>query len=231
MATANTNDHSEEVLRREIIEQARSESERLVATARREAQTLLAEADDEARKERQTRLDTARAEADRRRELILATVPVEANRMESARVEALLQSIKEAARQQLQTGTMLNERETIVALAADALRRMVGEAFVIKLTRADRAGLTEGLIEEIARQTGRPSLLLTLAEDTWANDRGVVIEDAAGRLTWDNRLQARLERLWPELRRQIAVQAKLVEAGKNLQLSTASVGGLAGGSP
>ena len=31
---------------------------------------------------------------------------------------------------------------------------------------------------------------------------------------WDNRLLSRLERLWPELRRQIAIRTSLVEKSK-----------------
>ena len=95
---------------------------------------------------------------------------------------------------------------------------MDGDAFVLKLSPADYAREVAGLAEEIARRVYRASLRLTLVENAWTNDRGVVIEDAAGRLAWDNRLLARLERLWPELRRQIAVRGELV-AGR------AAVGG------
>ena len=39
---------------------------------------------------------------------------------------------------------------------------------------------------------------------------GVIVEDGEARQIWDNRFLKRLERMWPELRRQIAVQTSLV---------------------
>jgi vacuolar-type H+-ATPase subunit E/Vma4 len=39
---------------------------------------------------------------------------------------------------------------------------------------------------------------------------GVIVEDAEGRQMWDNRFLKRLERMWPELRRHIAVQVSFV---------------------
>jgi vacuolar-type H+-ATPase subunit E/Vma4 len=47
-------------------------------------------------------------------------------------------------------------------------------------------------------------------EDPGITDGGLVVQDAEGRRVWDNRLPQRLERMWPELRRQIAVRTALV---------------------
>jgi vacuolar-type H+-ATPase subunit E/Vma4 len=44
---------------------------------------------------------------------------------------------------------------------------------------------------------------------------GVIVHDAAGRQVWDNRLAPRLERLWPELRRQLAAQTGLLSPGES----------------
>ena len=120
----------------------------------------------------------ARAEAARRRELILATVPVEAGRLRSARVEALLESVREEVRRRLLAREGFDYRETVVALAAEAMKQMPGSAFVVKLSAADRAALGDGLAEEIARRVGRSPLNVTIAEDPAATDGGVVIQDA-----------------------------------------------------
>jgi vacuolar-type H+-ATPase subunit E/Vma4 len=87
---------------------------------------------------------------------------------------------------------------------------MAGEAFVVKLSPADRAGYGAGLAEEIARRVGRAPLSITLSDETTITSGGLIVQDTEGRQVWDNRFVPRLERLWPELRRQIAVQTALV---------------------
>ena len=54
----------------------------------------------------------------RQSELILATVSVETGRLRAARVEALLESVHEEARQRLLAREGFEYRETVIALAA-----------------------------------------------------------------------------------------------------------------
>ena len=196
-------------LREEILAGARRESAEILGRARQEAGVLLAKAAAEAEQIRQDHLGQARTEAARRQELILATVAVETGRMRSARIESWLQSIEEATRQKLQARDGFDYRETILALAVEALSRMTGDTFVVKLAPADRAALDRGLAEEIGRRAGRP-LTITIADDPTIKDGGLIIQDREGRQIWDNRFLSRLERLWPELRRQIAIGTLLV---------------------
>jgi vacuolar-type H+-ATPase subunit E/Vma4 len=104
-------------------------------------------------------------------------------------------------------------RESAAALATEAIEQMHGTAFIVKLSAADRAAFGGGLAGEIAVRVGR-SLNLTISNDAALKESGPIIEDADGRQVWDNRLLARLERLWPGLRRQIAIQTALVAATK-----------------
>jgi vacuolar-type H+-ATPase subunit E/Vma4 len=83
----------------------------------------------------------------------------------------------------------------------------------VKLLAADRAALGDGLAEAIAARVGRAPLSITITDDPTITEDGVVVQDVAGRQVWDNRLTARLGRLWPELRQQIAVRAGLVTQG------------------
>ena len=178
MAASNPN--SPEILRNEILADARRENR-----------------------------EQTQAEAARRRELILTTVAVEAGRLRSARLESWLQAIQQATRQKLQARDGFDYRETVIALAAEALSRMTGDAFVVKLSQADGGTLGNGLAEEIGRHVGR-SLTVTIAAEPTINDGGPIIQDRNGTQIWDNRFLSRLERLWPELRRQIAVATLLV---------------------
>ena len=207
---ATPNHHAPEILREEILADARRESEGIIRRAQQEAETLLANAAADADKVRQERLDQARVEAARRKELILATVPVEAGRLRAARVEALLQSVCDEVRRRLLAREGLDYRETIVALAAEAVSQMAGETFAVKLSPPDRADLGAGLAEEIVRRVGRLPLSITLSNETTITGGGLLVQDSEGRQVWDNRFAPRLQRLWPELRRQIAVQTALV---------------------
>ena len=194
----------------EILDEARRESEKLARHAHAEADALLAQARGDADRLRQARLAQARAEAKRKRELILATVPIEAHRQRSAGIEALLQAIFEQARQQLASRQGFDYRETLIALATEAMERMVGDAFVVKLSAADRIAFGKSLTEEVPRRLARSSVRITISDEPKITDGGLVVQDDSGRQVWDNRLMTRLERLWPELRRQLAVLTGLV---------------------
>ncbi|MBM3887920.1 MAG: hypothetical protein FJ388_02215 [Verrucomicrobia bacterium] len=207
MTTPNAN--VPDLLCEQVLEDARRQSEEILRRARQEAAALLEKAAAEAEQTRQARLELARAEAARRTEAILATVSVEVGRLRSARVEALLQTIYEQARRRLEARRGLATRESVIALAAEALQRMAGEAFVIKLSATDRRAFGDGLAAELQRRVGRSPLRLTVVEDPAVTDGGVVVEDVESRQVWDNRLRARLDRLWPELRQQIAAHADL----------------------
>lgn len=208
MATPNPN--SPEVLREEILTEARRECDEIIRRAQSESESLLAAATAEVEKTRREKLGSARAEAARRSELMLATIPVETGRLRSARIEAILETIREEASHRL-LARDFDCHETIVALAAEAIRRMPGAEFVLKISTDAHAAFGDKLADEIAQRAGRSPLNLTISADPTITDGGVLVQDAGGKRIWDNRLLARLERLWPELRRQIAVRTSLVE--------------------
>ena len=208
MTTPNQN--SAEILRAEILADARREGGEIIHRAQQEAEALLARAGAEAEEDSREQLAAARAEAVRRRELILATLPVEAGRLRAARVEALLESVHEEVRRRLAARQGFDYREAFLVLAAEAIGRMAGCIFTVKHAAADRGVLGEELAGEIARRVGRASLKLTIACDASVHDGCLIITDGEGRQLWDNSLGVRLERLWPELRRQIAIQTSLV---------------------
>jgi vacuolar-type H+-ATPase subunit E/Vma4 len=204
-----TNQNSTDVLREEILADARREGEEIVSRARQDAETSLTCAIAEADQVRQELLDQARKEASRQSALILATVPIETGRLRAARVEALLESVYEEACQRLLAREGFEYRETIIALAAHAISQMAGVDFVVKLSEPDHTILGDGLTNEIVRRVGR-TVNIAISHEPGITGGGVVIEDAETRQVWDNRLAKRLERLWPELRRLIAVEASFV---------------------
>jgi vacuolar-type H+-ATPase subunit E/Vma4 len=194
----------------EILADARREAGQILQHARQQAAEVSAQAETEAGQLREQRLAEARAEAGRRRDLLLLTVPIEAGRLRSAHLETLLQSVYEDARRRLLARDGFDCAETLIALAAGAVSQMAGESFVVSLSPADHAAYSGTLAGAVVGRSGRPSLSITLASDPSITEGGVVVQDAEGRQCWDNRLTVRLDRLWPELRRQIARQTSLV---------------------
>jgi vacuolar-type H+-ATPase subunit E/Vma4 len=198
------------ILSEEILNEARGEAEEIVKRARQEAEKILAAAEAEGHRVREEQLGQARAEALRRTELIQATVPLETGRMRVQRIESLLESVHERAREALLARRGFTYRDALVALAAAAINQMTGNAFSVKVPTADQALLGDGLRDDIARAAGQPGLQIALSADASAGAGGVIVEDADVRQVCDNGLLARLERMWPALRRQIAQRASFV---------------------
>lgn len=204
------NPDTDEVLCGEILAEGRRKCEEILRGAREQGEALLARAQAEASRVRQARLAAGQAEAARRSDLILATVPVEAGRLRTLRLESILEAVRLEIRRRLLDRSGYDYREALVALAVEALGAMEGNAFVLKLSPADHAAVGVSLPAEIRRRVARSRLELVTVEEPAITEGGLIVEDAEGRQIWDNRLGSRLERLWPELRRQMAVAASLV---------------------
>jgi vacuolar-type H+-ATPase subunit E/Vma4 len=195
---------SSEKLRTEILAEAQRKSEEIIIQARQEAEAVLARATEEAGRLREEIINQATAEAERRSALTLATVPVEAGKLRAARVEELLETIHEEASRRLVSREGFDYPRTMIVLASQAIYQMAGDAFVVKLSDADRALVGEDFVDEVAKRAGRPvKITFSREQDSLG---GVIIEDEDARQVWDNRFLSRLERMWPELRRQIAAQ-------------------------
>jgi len=202
-----------EALQREILEMARRESAEIIASAEAEADMIMSSAKVAAGKARSEIVESALAGAARRRELLLAAVPAEAGRLQAARREALLDSIKEDAARMLPGEAAASGKAAILAeLAAQAVSRMEGENFVISVDPADRAE-EAGLPAEIELLAGRGPLRITIEESPGLGG-GVIVRDAEGRQYWDNSFKARLERRWPELRGRLLQGAGAPGEGK-----------------
>lgn len=203
---------AKEMLCGEILARARAESVEIIRLAEAEAENILKRAGEDAQKARRELLEAAGAEAARRKELILAAVPVEAARLRSAKIEALLKTIRDEAARRLAVppaGTA-ERKGLLIELAAEAVSRLAGGAVVLEFSPADFRELGADLAGAVARRAARPESEVSVVEDPSVADGGVIVRDAEGRQVWDNRLPSRLERMWPELRRLVAVKTGLL---------------------
>lgn len=186
-----------EILTQAIREDAQRQADAIIARARQQAAAMLAQAAAEAERTRQERLHVAQAEAARRTEAIQASISVAISRLRATRIEAILQSLYDAARQRLIARQGYDYEEALVTLVTQAAEQLGHTDLVVRLSPADRAAFAD--------QLGQ----FTLVEDPSITEGGAIVIDVDGRRDWDNRLLARLDRLWPELRRQIVVQGSL----------------------
>ena len=206
---------AQDVLRDEILADAKRQAERVLKQARQEAGEVAETAAAELSAWSGRQLDTTRAEAKHRADMILAGLPVETGRLRANRIESLLQLIHDEARQQLVSRDGLDQRQMLINLSANAIRKMSGNRFSISLPEADRRLLGDGEVEAIRLAAGRPDLVLEIIGDPENRDAGPVVRGNDGKELWDNRLTERLERLWPELRLKIAAYTALIEPLKS----------------
>ncbi len=201
---------SEEGLCAAILAEAHQECAHVLALARKQKEAVVADAVAEASRLKKERLARARAEADHCRELISATLPIEVARKRRSAIEALLETVHKSVRSRCEAAQDLESPLRQIALASDAIGRMQGDSFVVKLRRGPSRSEADGLARAIATGVGRSGLRIAVVEDLTIQSDGVLVRDTLGHQVWDNTCLARLERLWPELRRQIAVRVSLV---------------------
>ncbi|MCX8111291.1 MAG: V-type ATP synthase subunit E family protein [Syntrophorhabdaceae bacterium] len=204
-----TEQNSTERLREEILADARKKADEIVSDARQEAEDILSNAEAESKRIRQEIIDQAKAEADRKSELILASVRVETGRLRAERIESLLESIYEEATKKILDSEDIDLSEVLVTLASDAISKMWGDFFILRFSDSRHSISGDMLIQKILERVGKP-LTISVSEERDIASPGIIIEDNEGRQIWDNRLLERLKRLWPELRRKIAIEAGFI---------------------
>ncbi|MCX5655105.1 MAG: V-type ATP synthase subunit E family protein [Planctomycetota bacterium] len=212
MSSAQSN--AESVLQEEILADARRQAKEAVDRARKEAEAILQKARIDAENDRRVQAQGAEAEAKRRKELALATIPVTVGRRRAECVEAALNQVRDEAGRGLAARDGFDYRQAVIRLTAKAIAQMDGNRFVLEVSDADNQALGQGWLEEVCRQAGRSGLELSTAPAKTKNQVGVLVRDAEGRQVWDNTLPARLERLWPALRRDLAVATRLVSGAE-----------------
>lgn len=204
-----TKDYNQtEKLREEILANAKKKAEEIIKGAKNEADSILINAKKQAEKIRNEIKESAMKEAERKSELILATIPVEMGRFKSEHIESLLNTIYDEAYRKLQSGEGIDYIKVLINLAADAINKMSGDIFNIKISWSNVDIDSDFITQEISNRVNRP-VTVSLLEESNIMGLGVIIEDNEGRQIWDNRFTERLKRLWPAMRRKIAADLGL----------------------
>ena len=203
-------ENSVEMLCEEILAEARRTGEQIVADAQREVERLLLTTKSDMERAKSEALVRAHSDAEHRSELILSTITVEAARMRSSRVESLLEDIRKEVVRELSSFQNNTYRESIVSLSSKAIAHMEGSSFLLRLPEKDDNPAGEELGNDIQVRVSRSPLRISVSYERDFSGDGPIVQDSDGYQVWDNRLLSRLNRLWPDLRRVIALRAAFV---------------------
>jgi vacuolar-type H+-ATPase subunit E/Vma4 len=201
-------DEHEQTLEQEILTDARRRADRALNRAQRQAEQLKATAHKAADKERDGIIDAAEAEADRREKVHDARIAQEIVAMQHRAVEDGIEAARALARRQLTSlAGSEGSLESLVRLAVLAIDSMKGEQFRLTVSAAD-AGRWGGQLAEQVRAAVADELGREVSIDVADGDPdctgGLVVTGSAGREVADQTFQARLDRLWSDVREDVA---------------------------
>lgn len=202
-------------LEQEIRADARKRADRVRQRVERDAQKVLREAREDAEEIQRRIMDDAQARAAQRERVQQARIRQELDRLRRRCFEDVLDRVQqEACRELRRLADGDDHRQTLIRLAVAAIRAMKGEQFqlVLRPQDADRWAdeLAEAVTEAVSEATGR-EVSVQVARERLQADGGLVVRGADGREAAEQTFGQRLERLWQELRSEVA--DRLVEAG------------------
>ncbi|MCQ2396729.1 MAG: V-type ATP synthase subunit E [Lentisphaeria bacterium] len=191
----------EERLQKEILAEAKSRADKIVARAQSAANSAKARAEKEIAELRERTLEQSRKDYDQKARNIIQGIWMEERKMWLRKREECLETffaslLKEA--QELKDGDSDREK-SLRNLAREALEAVDCDEMVVKVSNTDAALVTSNWLEEIA---GR-RLQATIVPDESVKG-GLFIESADGRLSYDNTYAGRLLRLKETFRRELA---------------------------
>jgi V/A-type H+-transporting ATPase subunit E len=201
-------DDQEQTLASQIIEDARKCAERIKQRAEAEARTVTAEAAQSVTAARDGALQEAKARAARRERVNRALIQQEVRRLRLQRRQEILERARaETERRLAELAAGPAYRGSLKNLALRAIQAMSGSRFQLVLRPEDRQACGEWLLAEVradAREKLGRDVELALADETLEASGGLIVKGADGHEAADQTFEARLRRLWDQVRAEIA---------------------------
>ena len=189
----------------EILADANRKAERARQRGEREAKKILGKARTQAAEAAAKILVTAQGRADRMSLALMATFETEAQRDLLDAREAELDKLFDAARARLADKAAYGYPGVLAALAAQAIEAMGVDRVVVELAEADRHIADVAWLGQVRSRVGR-DVTIDVSDAAAPIAGGLIVRSADGRLLYDNSFAARIERLRPELRRELATK-------------------------
>lgn len=185
----------------EILTDARTKAERILKAARREVEKMTKTAQDEAGQIEKETVEEADRRADALTRVIRASTEPAMRRIQLDVREKVLLDIISEARKALLNRDSQDYPQMLAALTAEAAELLGGGQLVAHISRQDFDRFGDGLSQRLQARDLGATIEVRSAEDI---EWGVIVRTADGTRQVDNTINARLQRIYPVLRRNVA---------------------------
>lgn len=193
-------DENIEALSRAVLSEARSQAEQILAEARGKADAIRERARQQADAERKEILEQAAQEAERVRGQAVAAAQLKARTLHLERREELLESVFEAAREQLSNVPGWVDYDQIaVSLLREALEHLDASPAQVRVDETTRKFLTDPVLVEVSEDLE----VRLQAGPMLEQGTGVIVQTENGHRQYDNTLETRMSRMKNSLRARV----------------------------
>jgi vacuolar-type H+-ATPase subunit E/Vma4 len=185
------------VLSRTVLSEVRSDVDQNLEKARKKAEAIKTQAQEEAEAIRADILANASAEAERIRGQTIASTQLKARTMQLEQREKLLKEVFDTAKQKLSTIQQSNDYEkNAQKLLREALVLLGASAAKVRTDVSTQKLFTDNVLEKMSKELNVQIRLGVPLE----RGIGVIVETEDGHRQYDNTLETRLKRLQDTLR-------------------------------
>lgn len=193
----------------EIIADARAKVDRAVKAAAREQNKIIGAAREEAKQAEESIIEKARQRAESRARIIRASAEPARRRLQLDAQEAVVLGVINDAKARLLDRDSDGYAQLLAALAAEAAELLGGDRLTAYLSEQDYAQLGADIarrFEAAAKAAAKaaPGATFQVLPSPRPIAGGVIVASADGSRQVDNSIEARLRRIYPEIRRKIA---------------------------
>lgn len=198
----------EQSLEQEIRDDARKRAERIKKRAQRTADDMVEEARAEAEEMRRRILNDARQEMAHEEDVHEARVQQELARRRRKAVEDILNHVRDRAKACLEEISGSEQgRQMLVRLSVQAMAQMRGDGFELVLSQSVRDGWGEELaadVEQAVQEELERQVRVRMGDEALEGTSNVEVRSDDMHEVADQSLDARIGRMWSELRPTVA---------------------------
>jgi len=198
---------STEPLEQQILADAEKRAEPVKRRAQRQAEDVLRRAEQDAEKQARQVIERAREKAEVEANRLRARTELQAENIKRAAGEEILDEVRARAVQRL--GELVSSDrypDVLVQLASSALEAMDGRHFELVMRAEDRDAHGERVaraLRDHAARMLRRQVIVKVAADAISASGGLVVRTDDERQVCDQTFEARLDRLWEQLREEV----------------------------
>lgn len=195
-------------LEQEILADARRRAERALQHARREADRIVAEAKEAARQEHEKLMAGVRHRVQRQERMQGARLDQEVQRLRRQAFEHVVARVRAEAEKELaELADSEDGRQVLARLAVAAIEAMRGDAFLLVLRPEDRRRWGERMAEDVRAAVSSElsrTVSVEVADEELRARGGLVVHGKGTRELVEQTFEARMGRLWEDIRGEVA---------------------------